>query len=193
MPLTIPPIVRRPTLVAATAPADAGRRRALGTLGLASVGAAALATASFAPRAAFAQSTPEEYVAMTAKAGAFTKTLAEAAMERGEADAIKTFAQLEIGEVDALMEVLAAAGAPATVELDPEQMQMIEQMQGMEGAEFDRMFLEAQLTGHQTALGIQEPMADMSEITLPVATAKLAEESIKSHIAMLEMIQAQMG
>lgn len=186
MPLSIR---HRSPLIAA--PIDGGRRRALGTLGLATLGAASLAALS--PRVALAQSSPEEYVTMTAKADTFTKTLAEAATERGEADAVKTFAELEIGEVNALMEVLAAAGAPASVELDPEQQQIIEQMQGMEGAEFDAQFLQAQLTGHQKALEIQQPMADMSEITIPVAAAKLAEESIKSHIAMLEMIQGQMG
>ena len=36
-------------------------------------------------------------------------------------------------------------------------------------------------------------MAAMGEIDVPVATAKLATESINSHLAMLEVIKSMMG
>ena len=170
---------------------DAARRRSLLTLGTAS--ALVAAAPLVMPRGALAQSSPEDYVTMTLKAGAFTKRLAELAQGQGEAEPVKTFAELEIGEVAAIEEVLMSVAQAPAPELDPEQQQTLERMQGLSGAEFDKEFVQAQLTGHQKALEIQQPMAEMGEIDVPVATAKLAEESIKSHIAMLEMINQQIG
>ena len=170
------------------APRLATRRAALLAIGAASAAPLVLA---HAPRA-LAQ-TGDEYVALTMEAGLFTKTAAEIALERGEAAAVKTFAELEIGEVTAIETVLKSTGVPAPTELDGEEVGLIDRLRELSGAEFDAAFVDAQLAGHREALRIQQPMSGMDEITVPVATAKLAEESIKSHIATLEMIRGMLG
>lgn len=164
------------------------RRRALLAIGAAAAAPLVLARTPLA----LAQ-TGGDYVALTLEAGLFTKTAAELALERAAAAPVRTFAELEIGEVNAIDAVLLSTGVPAPDGLDGEEVEIIERLRGLSGAEFDMAFIDAQLAGHQEALRIQQPMSGMDEITIPVATAKLAEESIKSHIAMLEMIRAMMG
>lgn len=162
------------------------RRAALLTLG-------AAAAAPLLVRAPLARAqTGDDYVALTLEAGLFTKTAAELAMERAAAAPVKTFAELEIGEVTAIETVLLSTGVPAPAEVDGEEADILARLRDLSGAEFDMAFIDAQLAGHREALAIQQPMSGMDEITVPVATAKLAEESIKSHIATLEMIRAMM-
>ena len=60
---------------------------------------------------------------------------------------------------------------------------------GLEGDEFDAAYVDGQIMTHEELLAIQKPMADMGEVTLPVATAKIAVASIESHIAMLRGIR----
>ena len=174
-----------------TTPFIATRR---GALALAAGGALA---PMLAARPALAQATPEEYMTLMLEAGAFTKGAAEIALEKAQDEMARRFAELEIGEIDAVVAVLTGAGAPPPPtpdELDGAEADMIARLRDAEaGPEFDRLFIEAELTGHEEGLAIQQPLSGESEITVPVATAKLAEESIKSHIAMLQTIQSMMG
>ena len=164
------------------------RRTALLALGAATAAPLVLARTPLA-RA----QTGNDYVALTLEAGLFTKTAAELALERAAAAPVRTFAELEIGEVTAIETVLLSTGVPAPAAVDGEEAVILDRLRGLSGAEFDMAFIDAQLAGHREALAIQQPMSGMDEITVPVATAKLAEESIKSHIATLEMIRSMMG
>lgn len=162
---------------------------------------AALSTAALALAAApmvlqsraFAQSNPEEYVKLTLEAGLFAMMSSELALEKGVTGATKTFAELEIGEQEAVKAVLTSTGVPAPTAIDGEEVVLMEKLKGLEGEAFEKAYLDGQLAGHEELLKIQRPMAGMEEITIPVATAKLAEKSILTHIEMLKMIQGQMA
>ena len=166
----------------------ATRRSAL-LLGLGAAAALPLA-ATVLP--AFAQSNPDEYVALTLEGGLFAKMSSELALKKSSNDVIKGFAELEIAEQKAVAEVLAAAGGKPPADVDGEEKVLMEKLMGLEGAAFDAAYLDGQIKGHEELLAIQKPMADMAEITIPVATAKLASESIKTHIAMLQGIKRMM-
>ena len=165
-----------------------------GALALAAGGALAPLLVS---RPAFAQAAPEEYMRLMLEAGAFTKGAAEIALEKAENEMARQFAELEIAEIDAVVAVLTGAGAPpppSADELDGAEAEMIAQLRDAEaGPDFDRLFVEAEITGHEEGLAIQQPLSGETEITVPVASAKLAEESIKSHIAMLRAIQGMLA
>ena len=166
----------------------ATRRSALLLVGL---GAAALPLAARI-RPAFAQSSPDEYVKLTLEAGLFAMKTSQLALEKAKSDAVKTFAELEIGEQEAVKEVLTSTGVAPPADVDGEEKTMMETLMGLEGAEFDTAYLDAQVKGHEELLAIQQPMAGMGEITIPVANAKLATAAIKSHLVMLKGIQAMM-
>ena len=172
-----------------TTPLLATRR---GALALAAGGALAPV---LAVRPALAQATPEEYMTLMLEAGAFTKGAAEVALEKAQNEMARQFAELEIAEIEAVVAVLTGAGAPPPPdELDGAEAEMMARLRDAEaGPEFDRLFVEAELMGHEEGLAIQQPLSDQSEITVPVATAKLAEESIRSHIAMLQAIQGMLA
>ena len=174
-----------------THPLIATRR---GTLALAAGGAL---LPLLAARPGLAQSTPEEYIPMMLQAGAFTKGAAEIAMDKVQNDMARRFAQLEIGEIDAVVAVLTGIGAPqppAPEQLPGAKGELIAQLRDTAaGPEFDRLFVQAEITGHEEGLAIQQPLSGQAEITVPVATAKLAEESIKSHLAILQGLQMSLA
>lgn len=144
---------------------------------------------------AVAQASAEDYMVQMSQAGTFTMAAAMIGLEKAENPMLRQFAELEIAEIQAVMEVLMGAGAPPPPEaLEGEKGQMLAQLQeAPAGPEFDPLFLQAQIMGHEEGLQIQQLLADETEITVPVATAKLAEESIRSHLVMLQTIQSMMG
>ena len=162
------------------------RRAALKGLGTAALALPAIASV---PSLALAQSSPDEYARLTLANGAFSKKTSELALERASNDMIGTFANLEIAEVEAVTEVLTSTGAQAPADVDGEHATLMDKLMGLEGDEFDAAYVDGQILTHEELLAIQEPMADMSEVTLPVATAKIAVASIESHIAMLRGIR----
>ena len=178
--------VARPTRCKDMAMNALSRRSAL--LGAASITLAAPLVAS----AAFAQSDPDRYVALTLEGGLFAKKSSELALEKSSNELVTGFANLEIAEQKAVAEVLAAAGGTPPADVDGEEKVLMEKLMGLDGAAFDMAYIDGQIAGHEELLAIQQPMSGMSEITIPVATAKLAEEAIKTHIAMLKGIKGMM-
>ena len=162
------------------------RRDALKGLGTAALALPAIASV---PSLALAQSSPDEYARRTLENGVFSKKTSELALQRASSDTIPTFANLEIAEVEAVTEVLTSTGVQAPDDVDGEHQALIEKLMGLEGDEFDAAYVDGQIMTHEELLAIQKPMAGMSEVTLPVATAKIAVASIESHIAMLRGIR----
>ena len=163
------------------------RRTALLALG-------AVATIPMVARAPLALAqTGDEYVRLTLEGGKFLLDTSKMALEKTSSDTIREFAQLEIGEQEAVAAVLRSTGVEPPAELDGTEAETVARLMELSGEEFDAAYLDAQVTGHEEALSIQGEMAAMTEIDVPVATAKLATESIKTHLAMLEMIRAAAG
>lgn len=143
-------------------------------------------------RAAFAQADGNEYKTQTLALGTVALQTSQVAVEKAQDPMVKEFAQLEVAEQQTIAEILGAAGAEPPA-LPEDQAAMVQQMQDMEaGAEFDRAYVEAQIAGHQQLLEVQQTMADGSELSVEVVTAKLAEQAITSHLAMLNHIQQQL-
>jgi putative membrane protein len=91
--------------------------------------------------------------------------------------------------------VLAATEASRTPpELPAEEAAKIEELNGMEaGPEFDAAYVQGQIDGHNRLLEIQTTLSGETVATLEAVTAKLAEQAVTSHLAMLNHIQAQLG
>ena len=169
---------------------SATRRRAL-FAAPALLGIAALAPAMLRSGAAFA-ATGDEYVKLTLEGGTFLLKTSEMAETKAQSPLLKEFAQLEIGEQKAVAAVLKSTGVEPPAGVDGEEKVAMDKLMELEGEAFDKAYLEAQIAGHREALAIQQEMAAMTEITVLVTVAKLGEESIKSHLAMLDMISKQM-
>jgi putative membrane protein len=153
-------------------------------------------------RAAMAQTTPSEgagdqsdYVTQTLMTGSVALQTSQVAVEKATDPMVKEFAQLEVGEQTAIATVLSSTEAGATPPaLPPEEAEKVQALTDMEaGPEFDAAYVDGQIEGHNKLLEIQKTLSGETEATVEVVTAKLAEQAVTSHLAMLNHIKAQLS
>ena len=174
---------RRAALIAA------GAAAALPALAL-RAGAQTTVTTAAAPAGTAMPADAMGYAEETLKVGTFLKMTSEIAREKAQGPKVQEFAALEIEEEEAVTAVLTGLGATAPDTLEGDLAAMVQTLRDAEaGAAFDAAYLDAQIMGHEMALPVQEQMAQMEEISVPVATAKLLVPAIQSHLAMLRTIQ----
>jgi putative membrane protein len=144
-----------------------------------------------------------QYMQQTLAAGTVALQTSEIALQKAQNARVKQFAQFERDEQTTIADVLrsmmepaatASAGPARAAATAPEipadkaaMMQKLQQARG--GAEFDRMYVDGQLQGHQELLQIQENYLRSGRSREHVNSAKLARGHIKEHIAMLQDIQ----
>ncbi len=153
--------------------------------------AAAATPVLFGSPPAFAAA-DDEYVTKTLEGGTFLLKTSELAQTKATGAMLKEFARLEIGEQTALGEVLKSTGATPPPLMAAHQ-KTLDDLQGMDGPAFDAAYLSAQVTGHNEALALQKPEAMKTDVTVPVAAAKIAAEFITTHLAVLAGIKASMS
>ena len=143
----------------------------------------------------------------TLAAGTVALQTSEIALQKAQNPKVKEFAQFERDEQTTIAEVLrsmqepaatasggAARGAASAPKLPADKAKMMEQLQQAKaGAEFDRMYVQGQLQGHQELLQIQERyIQSNSRNREHTNTAKLARGHIKEHIARLQDLQKEL-
>jgi putative membrane protein len=131
------------------------------------------------------------------------------AMNKIRNEDLKRFANFEVQEQTTLSEVLrsmmdpgatAATGSASSqpgqpaMQMDASARDMMQKMQNQQaGAEFDKMYLEAQLQGHRDLLQVQERYLQSNPQNREhMNVAKMARGHIREHIAMLEEMQKTM-
>ena len=123
----------------------------------------------------------------TLMAGMVALETSRVALEKARNDQVKKYAQFEKDEQEGIAEVLKSmmdpAAASSTMPLQGEDAAMVQKMQGMQaGAEFDRMYVQGQIEGHQKLLRIQEEYIRQGRNREHLNVAKLARGHIKEHI-----------
>ncbi|WP_426959457.1 DUF4142 domain-containing protein [Muricoccus radiodurans] len=170
------------------------RRTTMGVLA-----GAALVTAL---RPALAQTPPPVIVAGTpssvrelAMAGSvFALQTSQVALTRTSNPQVRQFAEFESAEQQAIMTAMRTVGVPTPTQIvvDPVKAQALQTLPTLSGAEFDRMYLEGQLNGHQELLTIMSQIAASGATPGERAIAMVAEPSIQTHIALIRGIQMGM-
>ena len=159
---------------------------------LLSLGTAAVALPLLGANKASAATTQSHYIERTAKVGMFSLKSSELAQKKATNEHLKTFAGLEVGEQTAIAEILHSTDVKLPKMLEGKEAEMMKKLESLSGKEFDTAYLQDQINGHEELLEIQKPEAAMTKITVPVATAKVAEQTIKTHLVMLNDIKAMM-
>jgi putative membrane protein len=120
-------------------------------------------------------------------ASTFSLNGSELAIQKAQTPAVKTFAQFEAAEQRAEQQAMRLAGLPipATVEMDGQKLQMTQQLRTLDGAQFERMYLQGQTMGHQELLQLHQTLLTAGTREEQVI-ATLAIASIQQHIAMLQ-------
>ena len=128
---------------------------------------------------------------------AFALASSQLAAGKSENTLVKTFADLETEEQNAFTEARRMAGlpVPTTAMMDSKEQQMLQQLQSQRGAEFDRTYIQGQITGHRELLQLHQTLAQSGSgsRTEERMLATVAVPAIKSHLSMLQGIQRQLG
>jgi putative membrane protein len=150
-----------------------------------------------------------QHMQQTMQLGMVALESSRMAMNNIRNDDLKRFANFEVQEQTTLSEVLSSmmdpgataatgsagsqSGQPA-MQMDASARDMMQKMQNQQaGAEFDKMYLEAQLQGHRNLLQVQERYLQSNpQNREQMNVAKMARGHISEHIAMLEEMQSTM-
>jgi putative membrane protein len=161
-----------------------------------------------------------QHLQQTLATGTVALQTSEIALQKAQNPRVKQFAQFERDEQTTIAEVLrslqepnatasagtagAAASAAASSgdaraaatapEIPADKAKMMEELQQAKaGAEFDRLYIQGQVQGHQELLQIQERYLQANTRNREQTNiAKLARGHIKEHIAMLQEIQKEL-
>jgi putative membrane protein len=130
----------------------------------------------------------EQFMTMAAMSDLFEIQSSELALENAQSDAVKEFAQQMITDHTAntqkLMQTVQAGGGQmqAPTELDDRHQQIMDELEGASGDQFDAAYVDAQVQAHQEAValmtsysqgGDNEPLKQFAAQALPVVQMHL--------------------
>ncbi len=147
-----------------------------------------------------------QHMQQTLAAGTVALQTSEIALQKAQNPKVKQFAGFEREEQTTIAEILrsmqepaatasgGAAGAATAPEIPADKANMMQQLQQAKaGAEFDRMYIQGQIQGHQELLRIQERYLQANSRSREhVNIAKLARGRIQEHITELQDIQKEL-
>lgn len=169
-------------------------RRVLGIAlaGAGLAGCAATAQPGMAPQAAVGGA-PSGLRLQALQGGAFLMQTAQMGASKAMRPELRRWAPFEVSEQQGLVQAMGLLGqAAAPPPPPPEKAAMMQQLQAANGAAFDRLFVNAQLQGHQEALAVYTAIAqDVAAAPADRAIALLAADRIREHITFLQYVTAR--
>lgn len=124
--------------------------------------------------------------------GNFAKAASQLAVERSRNEAVRQFAELEVAEQTAVAAAFGMA-AVGSLEIPEDKAAMLEGLRAAEGAEFDAMYVDGQIQGHQELRAIHADYAASGEDPMARGASTVGVTGIDTHLVMLESIRATMA
>lgn len=153
-------------------------------------GAALAATLPFAAHAQTATSDPAKQPALLG--GNFALLSSRIAADKGTAPAVKTFAGLEIAEQEAT--AMAFGAQPGVGGVSEKHAALLQQLESAPaGAEFDMMYVDGQIAGHEELHRIHSDYAKNGTDPMARGASMVGVPSIKTHLAMLRGIKQSLS
>lgn len=126
------------------------------------------------------------YVEMAAASDLYEIQSSQLATSRAQSAEVRAFAQMLIEHhmmtTQQLTAAATAAGTPPSPRLMPMQAEMISQLQGANGAEFDRIYLRQQVQAHEMALALHQNYARNGDTPSLRTVASAAVPIIRQHL-----------
>lgn len=124
--------------------------------------------------------------------GNFSKLSSQLAVENATDEAVRAFAELEVAEQTA---VAMAFGVPADAPpaISEDKAAMLDQLQAASGAEFDMMYVDGQIAGHEELRPIHEEYAANGSDPMARGASMVGVTGIDSHLVMLNSIKASLA
>jgi putative membrane protein len=132
-----------------------------------------------------------QYEAETLMFGGLSKQASQLAVERSRNPKIKEFAEFEIDEQTTMAQVLTDKANPEPVPIDPEHAEILKRLQGVSDTDFDRAYVQEELTVHAELLTAQQSFLNNRPSDDDYRhIAMLARTVIQMHVTMLHDLQA---
>lgn len=122
--------------------------------------------------------------------GDFATATSQLASQKASNASVKTFATLEIAEQAAVAE--AFGSEPGAAGVSEEHAAMLAQLEALDGAEFDQMYIEGQIAGHKELMEIHEDYAQNGDDPMARGASMVGVAGIQTHLVMLRSIQASL-
>jgi putative membrane protein len=142
-----------------------------------------------AAAAAAGDMTPEQraaYVEMAAASDLYEIQSGQLAASRAQNADVRAFGQMLVEHHTATTQQLTAAataaGTPPSPSLMPMQAEMIAQLQGANGAAFDRLFIRQQVQAHEMALALHSNYASNGDTPTLRTVAAAAAPVVRQHL-----------
>jgi putative membrane protein len=174
--------------------------RLLAAAALALVTAAPVAAQSAVPAQPMGQAAPMQRVdAATFRMMAASSDMLEIqssrlALERSRNEAVRGFAQRMIRDhtrtTNELMRIAPIQGQPA---MDPRHAALLTQLQGAQGADFDRAYVQGQVMAHREAVALFESYARSGDNRQLVAFAREQRPHLRRHLRSAQALQRRMA
>ena len=148
------------------------------------------------PMAAMGDMTPEQarpYVEMAAASDMYEIESSRMALARSQSSEVRQFAQMMIDHhtmtTQQMMQAAQATGInPPPPMLLPPQRTMLDELQPLNGAEFERMYLRQQRMAHRMALALHQTYSGSGDTPQLQQAASLAVPVVQRHIDQLQAL-----
>jgi putative membrane protein len=123
--------------------------------------------------------------------GDFATATSQLALSKTSNGSIRAFAELEIAEQVAVAQAFGSESGAAG--LSEEHATMVAQLEALEGPEFDMMYIDGQIAGHQELLGIHQTYARNGDDPMARGGSIVGVTGIQSHLAILQGLRQSLG
>jgi putative membrane protein len=135
------------------------------------------------------------YVAMAGASDLYEIQSSQMALEKTQNEQVREFAQMMIEHHQMTTQQVTTAAQeagmmPAPPQLTPMQQELIAQLEGASGEQFDQTYLQQQRQAHQMALGLHSNFAENGDTPPLQQVAGEAVPIVESHIMELEGMNA---
>src|SRR5215210_6116902 len=148
-------------------------------------------TAPAQPSAQTQTAQPAEFVTKAASSSLFEIQSSQSALQQSQNNQVRDFAQRMIQDHIKASDQLKAAAQGQTVPTTPdaEHAQMLQQLNGASGGDFDRRYVQLQLTGHQEAVALFDQYAQNGDNPQLKQFAQQALPDLREHLQMAQQLR----
>ncbi len=123
--------------------------------------------------------------------GDFATASSKLALRKADHRMVKTFAELEITEQAAVAE--AFGSRPGAAGISRRHAALLEQLQAARGSQFDLMYINGQIEGHEELLRIHKRYARSGSDPMARGASIVGVTGIQSHLVMLRTIKSMLA
>lgn len=122
--------------------------------------------------------------------GILAMVTSQLAATKAQNELLKNFAGFEVAEQRSVIQAMQLAGLPVPSQLrvEGEDARVMQQLEGASGAEFDRLYLRAQIAGHQELLRLHNGMKASGTREQKIIST-LAAVTADQHLRILQAMQ----